>query len=113
MLTIRTMSAPAWDESTKLRYEARAKLALDNLVAELKASGRLRFNGKKISQEALVNASWIWMQSLDLDELERQLAPHVARLESMMGITPDRPVHSQNVETASSPPKKPPGKQGG
>lgn len=74
-----------------VRTTAGSKLALDLLLAQLKARGRLGFLGGKITQEALVNASWLWMGELGAEEVERILGPYLDRLEAMLPAAPAEP----------------------
>lgn len=71
----------------QVRIIPKAKLSLDRVIAELRASGRITFRGKRITQEALLNASWLLMESLETDALEAALAPQFARLEAMVGYS--------------------------
>lgn len=81
---IRGMSnASRFPRSTQIRFNPRAKLALERLVSEMKASERIKFHGETMTQEVLLNASWIWMGSLEISELEKAIAPFVRQLERL------------------------------
>lgn len=77
-----TMAAPHYDDKIYFRVSSKAQLALDTVVAKLRSSGQLTFYGRKLSKEAIVQASWLWMDSLSLEELEQTLQPMVEELET-------------------------------
>lgn len=81
------MDTPPFSQPIQVRIAPKAKLSLDRVLAELRASGVLRFRGKRVTQEALLNASWLLMESMDVEELEAALAPHFARLETLVGYS--------------------------
>lgn len=72
-----------WDERSNIRTNKVAKAALEGAKFRLRQSGRLLFRGRKITEEALASALWLWAYSQDTETLERELAVHVARLDAM------------------------------
>lgn len=61
---------PSLALSTQLRYDPRTKQVLERLIADLKASGRLLYFGEAITQEALINASWLFMEGKGIEWIE-------------------------------------------
>lgn len=82
--------------------------ALKRSLAAL--TGRVGWEGRDLTQEAFVCASWLWMESLGPDALAAALAPHVRRLEAIVageddpGTSPARPAEGQGVADLLSPP---------
>jgi hypothetical protein len=63
---------------------------LDRIVADMRASGRVRFKGRKITKEAVVNALILWVADQDQEAVEAVLAGPVARLEAILAGPGDR-----------------------
>jgi hypothetical protein len=102
------MEDAIFDENTKFRINSRAKGALDMVVASLKETGKVRFRTKKISQEAFVNASWLWMRSIPVEDLESAIQPFVRQLEGMGEQQPDdKPVSAKTHLPLGEPNLKP------
>lgn len=78
------MSDTDFDQKIYVRTIDRAKLALDRVVAEMRASGRLRFRDRRPSQEAIVSASWLWMEELQPELLEEAMSRYLPKLEALM-----------------------------
>lgn len=87
---ISKMSEAVFDTGITIRTVSAAKRALDRATADLRASGRIRFKGQKVTKEAVINAMWLAIADVDPDRLERWLAPYVVKLEEEMrkGSTP-------------------------
>src|SRR5262249_50591895 len=66
-----------------VRVHRRTKEALDKVRARIKGDGRLTFFGKDVTQEALINASWLLLESKDVDWLVEQLGPAMAQIEAL------------------------------
>jgi hypothetical protein len=65
------------------------KATLEEVLAKLRGRGNLKFlDQKTMSQEALVNASWLWMRHVietdGVATLERHLQPAFDRLSIMV-----------------------------
>lgn len=87
--TVSDMPKFSYEWQVSIRSAASVKRALDRVVADLKASerpGRLRFEGKKISKEAVVNAMYLWLAGQDVEDVERALAGPVAQLDALPDI---------------------------
>lgn len=68
-----------------VRVNDRAELALDRVVAEMSGRpGLAALWGKRLSQEAVACASWLWMEDMGWDALEQALAPYVAKLRAIV-----------------------------
>jgi hypothetical protein len=82
------MTQADFDRAVNIRTASRAKLAIDRVVANLKA-GQLRWGDGRVTKEAVVNASWLWLEDLPEEFLERVMERYLARLEALMGGEPD------------------------
>jgi hypothetical protein len=92
-----TMSEPTFEKGLNIRTTPKAQRALKRVVASLKGSERARWCGKDVTQEAVINASWLWMQDLDEHALEEVMARYLPRLEAIMrgedpGPASDHPI---------------------
>lgn len=74
-----------WGVVVNLRTHPAAKDALTMAKAKLAPSATLRFRGKKPTEEAIFAALCLWAASEDVGRLEELLAPHMARLETLVG----------------------------
>lgn len=83
-LIIRGMPELSYENQIAIRSTAKAVLALDNLVSALRASGRVRFRGRKVTKEAVVNAVWLWLADQSVDDVEQCLLTYVPRLEAIL-----------------------------
>lgn len=81
MLTMRELK---FDLPVNIRSTPRAKLALDRVVAALRASDRLRWKGLRITQEAAFSALLLWLEGVDGTALEDAVAGQLPRLEAIM-----------------------------
>jgi hypothetical protein len=73
-----------WNTRTTIPTDAEAKEALTTVKDRLRRSGKLLFRGAKLTQEATFGALCLWADSQDVATLEALLAPHVAKLESLV-----------------------------
>lgn len=71
-------------QNVQVRTVGGAKRALDVVVASLRSTGKLKFRGRNVTQEAVVNALWLAAADVDTVRLERWLAPYVEKLEAML-----------------------------
>ena len=78
------MARQPLDKSKQIRVNRRTWNALKRCVAEMAGRKRLDFEGKGLTQEGFLAASWLWMESLGWEALERELAPHVDRLNAIV-----------------------------
>lgn len=71
-----------------VRSNPRCKQALDETLASIRGSDRLRLSSQRFSQEALVNALWLWarkkIDNEGVEVLEDELLPHVETLNAML-----------------------------
>lgn len=82
----------------QVRTNSRARLALRKVVAEMSDRPRLAFEGGRLTQEALISASWLWMEWIGPETLEAILAPHVDRLNAIVEGLPDPGVSPRIAE---------------
>lgn len=73
-----------FDLAVNIRSTPRAKLALDRVVAALRASSRLRWKGHRVTQEAAFSALLLWLGDLDEQLVEEKMAVYLPRLEAIM-----------------------------
>jgi hypothetical protein len=73
------MSKKSHADKTYVRVTPKAKSALQVLVAQLRAIDPMY---KKLSQEDLVGASWLWMGAMSPDVLAKELKPHFRELQA-------------------------------
>jgi len=107
---------PALKLQTQLRYAAKTKQVLERLIADLKASGTLLYFGDAISQEAIINACWLWLGDMGPERVEKELGPYVARVEAIVRAEAEKseggkatPIHGRaevEVERPTGPAKK-------
>lgn len=99
MISVMSKTRRGLDQNMQVRTTPKAKLALDRVVATLRASERLGFRGKQPTQEAIVNASWLWMESLGDDVLVDAMAEWLPRLEEILkgksDLEPSQAEHAQ------------------
>ncbi len=81
------MTAPPWDDHLQVRTTALPKLAIDKVAAELRATA-LRFWGRRVTKEAVLNAVLLWLEDLGAETLEEGLAGPLQRLEEILGWEP-------------------------
>lgn len=87
---MRCMSKGRFDKAFQTNTTPWAKRALDRLVAKLQASGRVRFNDKPLTRQAVFSLVWIWLDGMDLQTVESGLARQIPKLEAALGgIDPD------------------------
>jgi hypothetical protein len=92
---------PIFEGSVMVRTSPEAKRSLDHIVADLKALKGLRFLGKKITQDALVNASWMWLEELGAAAVEEGISKHLSALEgSGVAEAKDEPHTTSSGEVA-------------
>jgi hypothetical protein len=78
------MSEPRFDLPVMIRTTPRAKLALDRVVAAVRASDRARWKRKRATQEAVFSAVWLWLEDMGEAEVVDAMARYLPRLEAIM-----------------------------
>lgn len=78
-----------FDKVTYTGTNGKAKAELDTVRAHLAASGKLKLLDQgTLSQEALINASWLWMGQIlrrkGVEVLEKSLRPAFVRLNKIV-----------------------------
>lgn len=76
-----------YDTAKNFRAKFETESALAHAVAAMRQRSDLPFRGGRINAQALVNASWLWLEYMSRerpDELVAKLGPHVGRLESLL-----------------------------
>jgi hypothetical protein len=76
--------APRFDLPVMIRTTPRAKLALDRVVAAVRASDRARWKRKRATQEAVFSAVWLWLEDMGEAEVVDAMARYLPRLEAIM-----------------------------
>lgn len=89
---------------------------VEETLSRYGSSRRVTFRGRKLSLEAIVNASLLHLMSLPEDEQERVLGASIARLEGMLDVPESEPLEAaqwlrprdttQATERASKKPKR-------
>jgi hypothetical protein len=77
------MAKASFERPMYVRTTPRARLALNRVVAAVQATG-VEFDGRVPTQEAVLNASWLWMESLDDAELAEIMGRFFPRLEAYL-----------------------------
>jgi endonuclease YncB( thermonuclease family) len=104
-----------FDDEISVRYFQEAKTALEHILIDLKGDPSITFQGRKITQDALLMASWLWMEELGPAVVAKGLARHVARLDKLaasrkaaQGIADaeKKPGHSQGELTIPGSPSE-------
>lgn len=72
------------DDQIAVWSDAEVKLLLDLAVARLKASKRVRFRGKKVTQQAVVNAAFVRLGLMAQAELENFMLDCLPRLKEVL-----------------------------
>jgi hypothetical protein len=107
-------------ESRRVRWGTRITIPSDPEVKEaltmardrLRRSGRLRFRGMKLTQEAVFGALCLWADAQEAAGLEAALAPFVARLEAVVAAseahekTPEGAVEGVTIVTKNRAPTR-------
>lgn len=101
-MKIATMSEPRFDLNVLIRSTPRAKLALDRVVAAMRASNIVRWKGRRPTQEAVFSAVWLWLEGMDPATIELPLAHQMMRLEAIMRGDPDPGVNTPLPERAEN-----------
>ncbi len=78
------MSEPTFELRKQIKTTAVADSALGEVVSRLKGAKSIRWKGKRVTQEAVVNAAWLWLKEMPGDQLEEAMAQFVPRLEALM-----------------------------
>jgi hypothetical protein len=73
-----------FEKAVNIRTTAKAQRALDRVVASLKASDRIRWRGRSATKEAVVNASWLWLEAMSEEAVEEAMAEFLPRLEALL-----------------------------
>jgi hypothetical protein len=104
MCRMSDMSTKAEDILNKKTYVRSNPLlmrSLDRVLAELRADPRFEFLGKEITKEALVNASWIFIERAGVQWIAENLRPLLREIEEM------EPAKHEEAAGEPSPAKKP------
>lgn len=72
-----------FDREISVRIFDKAKTALEGLLVSLKRDPRLQFQERALTQDALLAASWLWMEELGPEKLAAQLAKHMPTIEGL------------------------------
>jgi hypothetical protein len=83
------MKRPSFPDKTMIRSVGRAKLALDRVVAALRADPEVKWFGGRITQEATVCAVWLWLEEMGEEGLRDGIARQLPRLEAILKGEPD------------------------
>jgi hypothetical protein len=70
------------DKRQNFRTLPRFKAVLNRLVGNIRATERFARRDKHLTQEAIMNASWLWMAEMDPETLAVALEPFIARWET-------------------------------
>ena len=103
---MRIMSEPVFELRKQIRTTAAADSALARIVANLRQSPRIRWKESRVTQEAVYNAIWLWLDTLDPEVIEDAMESFIPRLESIMTdagepVTSDRVVGPLNPKTGN------------
>ena len=88
-----------FDRRVSVQAKNECRAALKRLVAVLAGRRGLLYDGHEIDMQGLLNASWLWMESLPVEEVEAALRPHLTRLQVMLDGKPD-PGYTETIEPA-------------
>jgi hypothetical protein len=91
---LRLMAEPTFDKGVNVRTTGACQKALRRVVNRLKESPEVVWKGGEVSQEAVVNACWLWLDGLresDPAALEAIFAAAVPRLEALLSSRPAAP----------------------
>jgi hypothetical protein len=69
--------------AVQVNTTAKAKLAFDQVVARLRASDSLRWNGKRVTREAVFSAVWLWLADMDEGQVEAAMHRYIPVLEAL------------------------------
>ncbi|MDR3634375.1 MAG: hypothetical protein P4L84_11270 [Isosphaeraceae bacterium] len=72
-----------FDGEISVRIFDKAKAALEHIHTDLKRDARLEFQERPITQDALLLASWLWLEELGHEVVAEALARHIARLDKL------------------------------
>jgi hypothetical protein len=78
-----------------VRTTTRLKGSLERLKGNLRGSEPYLSRETVLSQEAIINASWMWMADMDPADLAKALAPYIAKFEALWGEGPSGDVPGQ------------------
>lgn len=73
-----------YEFSMQVRTATAPKYAIDHAVARLRAMPGVRFRGRKVSQEAVINAAFLMLADMDDAELEETMGHYVGALEELL-----------------------------
>jgi hypothetical protein len=82
------MDTPRYGDGVTIRTLPASRKALARVVAGLKNSETVKFFGGRPTQEAIINASWLYLESLDEETLEVMMAEYLGILEAAMRKEP-------------------------
>ena len=101
LMAAKNTRSDGYDLSKAMRAKFATEAALDHVVASLRARDDLPFKGGRVNSQAVVNASWLLLESFDAEVLANLIRPHLARLEAMLAGKPD-PGYRVSPEFAQS-----------
>lgn len=78
-----SMTSPPYDDRLQLRTPSQVREMVERLAFELRSTP-LRFWGKRLTQEAVINAIFLWADSVGKDRLVKELSSELTRLEALM-----------------------------
>lgn len=78
------MSDPVFEKAITIRTTAKAKRAIDRVVASVKSSEKVKWKEGGATKEAIINASWLWLDDQPEEFVEGLMARYVPRLEALM-----------------------------
>jgi hypothetical protein len=79
-----TMKDVLFDQTLNVKTAGISKLALDQIVARLRATGRVKWKGNRVTKEAVVNALWMWAGEMDPSLVEEAMLIYVPKLEATL-----------------------------
>lgn len=74
----------SYEDQKSIRSDAEVVLALEGMVSRLKADRRVRYRGRKVSLEAVVNAGWLMLADLPMERLVPLMVEWIGRLEALL-----------------------------
>lgn len=81
---MRLMAKPIFDKATTIRTTPRGRKALGRIVGLLKTSDDLTWMGEPVTKEAILNATWLWMEEQGEEAMAEILRVYLPRLEAFV-----------------------------
>jgi hypothetical protein len=78
----------------------RLKGSLDRVIGNLRGEEPYLSRETTLSQQAIVNASWLWMAEMPPAELAKVLAPYIRRFETIWEESQPHGPESSNISSA-------------